>query len=149
MRLAPEIPLGARLQSASVCGHSAAVRLETHNQDEHAVLDFVVPRGDCEMIIKYSDGVVISMPPVRPSIGNQSTSAFLTSLQLNPSSLLLDLDVIPSVENKIWIRTQRPVSSAASANLQKINQNLYELNIPVRKDSSAYKHLQIAVEFAR
>jgi hypothetical protein len=147
IRLAPQIPLGARLESATVCGRRATVQIETHDQDVHAILDFVAPRGSCDVSMKYRDGVAITMPPARPSLGNPSTSAQLTSLHLDESSLLLDVDVIPNVENKVWIRTQRRVESAVSANLHRIDENLYELDTPVNRRDSVYKHLQISVKF--
>jgi hypothetical protein len=147
-RFEPEIPLGARVASATACGRRAAARLETHDQDEHASLDFVVPKGNCDVSIQYRDGVAILMPSVHPSLGNPSTGAELTSLRLEKNSLQLDLDVISSLENKIWIRTQRPIVSATAANVQQVNQDVYELRLGATEKTSSYKQRHVSVTFA-
>ncbi|HKU25636.1 MAG TPA: hypothetical protein VJQ54_09205, partial [Candidatus Sulfotelmatobacter sp.] len=149
LRLNPEIPLGAQLESASACGRHASVRIEPNSEDEHALLDLAVPQGSCDVSVTYRGGVVISMPPPRPSLGNSSTSAELTSVRRGKDTLRLDLDLIPDVENKIFIHTQERVVSATPAKLNKSGENLYELTMPASGSSSTYKHIQISVKLMR
>ncbi|HKU27853.1 MAG TPA: hypothetical protein VJQ54_20445, partial [Candidatus Sulfotelmatobacter sp.] len=130
LRLNPEIPLGAQLESASACGRHASVRIEPNSEDEHALLDLAVSQGSCDVSITYQGGVVISMPPPHPSLGNSSTSAELTSVRRAKDTLRLDLDLIPDIENKIFIHTQERVVSATPAKLNKSGENLYELTMP-------------------
>lgn len=149
LRFDPSIPLGARIESATACGHRAAVRLEPHAEDEHAFLDLVVPQGSCDVSIAYRDGVGVSMPPANPLLGNPSRGAELTSVRLDNDTLHLDLDVIPNIENKLWIHTQNQVVGTTTAAVKKINPTLYELVIAPSEDTSTYRHLQISLKLMR
>ena len=149
LRLEPELPFGARLHSATVCGRRRRVRVEAHEEDEHAVLDLVIPQGSCDVLINYRDGVAIIMPDSHPSFGNVSTGPELTSVALDGNQLHLGLDIVPSRENNIRIRTARPIASATSVKVQKVAEDVYELVIPATENVSTYKHLQASLTFGR
>lgn len=149
LRFNPAMPLGARIESATACGRRATVRIEPHSEDEHALLDFVVPKGSCDVSITYGGGVAISIPQPHPLLGNPSTGAELTSVRLDNDTLHLDLDVIPDIENKIWIHTQERVVSATATAMKTTGPNLYELDIAASENTSTYKHLQISVNLAK
>jgi hypothetical protein len=146
LRLDPQIPLGARLESATACGRRSTVRLEPHAEDEHAFLDLIVPQGSCDVSIAYRGGIAISMPQPHPLLGNPSTGVELTSVRLGKDTLQMDLDVTPNGENRFWIRSQKPVLSATTASVKKTGPNLYEVDLAPNGKTATYKHRQISVK---
>jgi len=64
LRLEPQLPLGAGIISGLVRGRQSTVHVEAHGEDEHAVLNPVVPQVTCEVSISYRGGIAIIMPPL-------------------------------------------------------------------------------------
>jgi hypothetical protein len=149
LRLDRQLPLGARIVSASACGHRSPAHMEPHENDAHVVLDIVTPHGSCDVAIRYRGGVAIALPAPHPSLGNPSRGAQLTSVAFNHNTLQVGLDVIPSLKNSVRILTQRPVLSATPGIVLKINDYTYDVNMPTRPDVSTYQHLQISVALGK
>ncbi len=148
IRYDPEIPLGARIQSARGCGRRIEAKQQQKSADQHVMADIVVPQGTCEISLRYRDGVSIIMPAPQPSLGDPSTGMKLTTLTLAGNILHLGLDVVPVRQNRIQLRTDRTVNSASGAEISKVASDSYELSLPRTSGADAYQHLQVSVSFS-
>lgn len=151
LRFRPQIPLGSRVTSATVSGHKVAVHAEQFSQDMHAALEFLVPPGHSEVSMRYRGGLALIMPEPHPSPGEASTGMKLTSVSLAENQLHLGLDIVPSVQNLLQIRTERRIQVATGAEIKSLANNLYELTIPREavNGSAAYQRHQVTVTLAR
>lgn len=149
LKLEPQLPLGARVMSGSLCGRRSAVHVEKQEQDQHAMLNFVVPQGTCEVSLSYRGGIGIVMPPSCPQLGGASTGPELTSVVLEGDTLHLGLDTIPSRENHLWIYTPLAIATSMPTNVRKIGEDVYELKVLPTENSSSYQHLQISLALGK
>jgi hypothetical protein len=149
LHFAPQLPLGSRVLSASVCGHPSTVHMQSGAEDTHAILDFIAPKGNCELAIHYRAGVSIILPQPRPSPGDVSTSPELTSVVLDGNSLHVGLDIIPARENRVWIRTERSVVRATPATVESAGEHTYAVKLPSTPESSSFQHLEISVTLGK
>jgi hypothetical protein len=146
----PQIPLGARLVSASLNGHVVSVHVQTNPHDWHADLKLTVPEGESQIVLHWRDGVAVVMPPPTPLLGQPSTGAKLTSISFADNALHIGIDREPSTNTELEIRTDRPDAMAGTSKLEKLGPDRYKLMIPRATEhlSSGYQHEDVAVRFA-
>jgi glycogen debranching enzyme len=151
----PAIPLGARDVTATADDKNIEVRVAAHLQDEHARVEFEVPRGKSEIKLHYDDGVGIILPPSHPIVGQPSQMLKLTSLALDGNALRLTVDMASPKgstieDNIIKLRTKRTIQKASNCVFSKLSNGYYELTIfPTSTETAlGYHREQVDVTFA-
>jgi hypothetical protein len=147
MRYDPAIPKGARLESATACGRKGSAQMRRDGQEENVFLNFLVPPGTCEVVLRYRGGVSVIAPGPKPTLGNPSSAMKLTDVRLDGNVLHLGIDAIPSRQNAIELRTTRSIQSATEAQVHRIGKDLYEVDLP-RTAGNEYQHFDISIRFA-
>ena len=146
----PQVPLGARLVSATFNGHRIPAQVESHAEDEHAKLELCIPPGESEIAIQYQNGIRVILPAPAPVVGSKSAGMKLTSLRVEEHALQLDIDATAEGDNKVEIRTRRLIRSTGQAKLRRLGNDEYELSIPAPNiENGSYGHEQVRIEFSK
>jgi glycogen debranching enzyme len=150
LTFAPEIPLAARLKGATLEGRPIPVNKEEHPQDTHAALNFKVPGGKSDCLIRYEGGIAISVRDPVPLVGESSRGIKLTSVAYDSKTLVLEAQVrLDESSATIKLRTGDTPLRAHGAKLVAIGLGEYELVVdPVLTGDAAYRHIEITVDFA-
>jgi len=148
LRFNPQLPLGAQVLRGSVCGHKAAWSVLQKKSDEHALLDFEVPHGSCDVTITFRHGIELILPAPDVTLGQPSSGMKLTSTRTNANTLELGVDAMSNRENKVTIRTARVIRSAVHAKVARIAEDLYELIVNLDTRDANYQHVNVRVNFA-
>jgi glycogen debranching enzyme len=146
MRYAPRVPLGASAIAASINGRKAGVKVEAHAQDQHAAMELSVPRGDTEIAIRYRGAVEVALLAAHPEVGAESVAMKLTGVALDGAALRVEVDAIPSRENRFEIRTERTVVGASGATVRKLSVGDYEVVLNGGEKSNEYAHREVLVK---
>jgi glycogen debranching enzyme len=149
LSFAPRLPLGAKLENATACGHRAIPRLQAYEADTHAAMDFALPHGSCDVTLQFREALALLMPAPHPSLGQSSTAMKLTSARMKENKLELGLDFVASQENKLQIRSARPIAHATHANVRRLSSDLYEVAVLPSDDSQNYQHVQVIVSLGK
>jgi glycogen debranching enzyme len=152
LEFSPEIPLGAQLAGATVNGATVKATANNTQQDSHAKINFPLAKGTTRCVIIYRGGVLISVPEVAPSLGDQSKAVKITRIAREKNTLTIEADVDSSSESTILLRTMEKVGKVSGAELRPASNGLYEILIPPTINSASnpiYRHAIIEVELSR
>ena len=112
---APELPLGAKLTTATLGDHHAAVALEEHGQDRHARVRFTAAGGTTTVRIGMTPG--ISIAPVAPplELGQSSHNPIVARAELNGDTLILSGWVADPALADVIVTSQRGMTAVEGA----------------------------------
>jgi glycogen debranching enzyme len=142
----PEIPLGSELKGARWNGKSIRARLEAHQQDAHATVDVELPHGTSHITLKYSGGVSLVLPQVKPLLGNPSGAVKLIDVKLHGSTYTIDAQVDSSQSSNFQLRTDRKIVAVHGATWKAPSPETYEITVPPTETSQSYHAVEIVVE---
>jgi glycogen debranching enzyme len=148
----PEIPLGAHLGGAEMDGKPVEVKREAHQQDTHAMLNLVLPRGRSHCLIRYKGGVMLSVNRSARLVGEASKAIKIVSVASRATSLVLEVDVSRDAElSAIELRTSEKPLQSHGAKLSLLSDDEYELVVDPALTSAAgqYRRIEIVVDFPR
>jgi glycogen debranching enzyme len=155
----PQIPFGAHLRGAELDGKPVNARLDAHDQDTHATVNFTLPKGKSQCLIRYQGGISVSVKEAIPLVGESSKGIKLTAVTYKAANLVLNADVLRDTSiSTIELRTTEQPLQAHGATLTPVSPGLYDLTInpapmeldPTKSPSTPaeYRHTQIVVDFA-
>jgi glycogen debranching enzyme len=147
----PEIPLGARVTTASCEGHPIVVKTVSGTEDEQASVHFLSGSGTTQCSLQFEGGVSILLPHPAPDIGNPSTGMKLTGLHLERKELHIDADITASATNTFKIRSPWKITAIHGASFQELPNHIYEIEPEKLSDSSAgtYKAISMQITFGQ
>jgi glycogen debranching enzyme len=147
LRFSPTLPLGAKLTSMTVDGHTIQATQEDHAQDSHAVAEFAVGLGTLHGRVSYQGGVEIGVPPVVLAPGDRSSGIKITGVAYKNAILAISADAAISRESIIDLRTDETVLDVKGAQVRPAGTHRYQLIVPAQPADNAtdYRHVEITV----
>jgi glycogen debranching enzyme len=145
----PQLPLGARVVSATQNKKKVTVQTEPHSQDQHARVELELSTGDTNLELTLRDGVAIVLDAPSATFGDTSTAMKPISARLIGHTLTFDTDLVPARSNHLRIITTRKLISTDGATLQSVQPNEYELRVPQREGATSYERHKISVRLSR
>jgi hypothetical protein len=149
MSFDPELPLGARVQSAQIGERGIAATVAQHPQDTHAHVDFEVPRGEMVVRISYSGGVKVVSPAARPTIGESSRAPKIVSVSLEDRAYTIAIDHLAAAPARFELHTPWKIASVQGAKFAIRAPSSYELEIAAsaEREPRAYQRASVVVTF--
>jgi glycogen debranching enzyme len=152
----PEIPLGAKLESADLerekkGGEAVAATLEPNAQDTHANVKFTLLHGKTLLKLAYSGGVAIVQRGSPALIGEPSTAIKITGTRLSGRVYIVDFDYRPSEVNTFDLRTPWQMQEVRGATIVSSSRDLYRFSVEAPagdKSRNDYRHGQVTITFA-
>lgn len=145
----PRMPLGAHLIEAKCDGHSVPAQVQRTGEDEHAQLLARIVTGTSHCHLRFAGGVLLILPPEVPGYGNRSRAMKLTEVTLHDRTLLLRMDVRPTITNRFELRTPWKIKAVSGAAVQALPDGSYKLAIEApRATGSGYIPASIQITFA-
>jgi hypothetical protein len=147
---APELPLGAKVQSAHIDEREIAATLVEHPQDSHARVEFDLPRGEALLRIKYIGGVSIVPPTPRPVIGEASRWMKIVGVSLKDRVYTIELDHLASEPARFELRTPWKIEDVRNATFKAIapTASSIEIDASANNEKPAYRRSTVIVTFA-
>ncbi len=150
MVFAPQIPLGARINSARLGNAAVAAVLEENVQDTHARTEFAIPHGASSLAFEYSGGVDISIDPTSPEVGEASKALKITKINLHERRYAIDFDYVPANSVSFDLRTPWKIKGITGATYKLISPDFYRISVTTstnQESENAYRHGRVAVTF--
>jgi hypothetical protein len=150
MSFDPELPLGARLQSAHIDQREIAASLVQHAQDTHAHVELDLPRGEGLLRIGYTGGVAIVADAPRPVIGAASRTMKIVGVSLQDRTYTIELDRLASEPAHLELRTSWQIQAVGGAKFSAGAPSSYALEIDASPGTSKrdYQRSKVIVTFA-
>jgi glycogen debranching enzyme len=149
LEFSPELPLGAQLSGTTING-GAVKGIQTNNQqDSHAKIDMLLPEGTTDCVISYQGGVLVNVPQMRPSLGDQSHGVKITRIERHKNTLVIEADVDPTSDSIISLRTTEKIVQVSGGELHAVADGVYEISIRSLPDITSlpvYRHAAFEVE---
>jgi hypothetical protein len=146
----PELPLGAKIQSAHIDQREIAATLLQHPQDNHAHVEFDLPRGEGVLRIGYTGGVAIVPAAPRPVIGEGSRSMKIVGVSLKDRVYTIELDHLAAQPARFELRTSWKIEEVRGATVAALAPSSYAIAIDAAPgtDKRAYRRSRVIVTFA-
>jgi glycogen debranching enzyme len=147
----PEIPLGAKLESAKIDSKNVDATLEQNAQDTHANVRFTLLHGKTLLRLEYSGGVVIVQNNSSALIGEPSKALKITGARLSGRVYIVDFDYRPSEVNTFDLRTPWQMQEVRGATIVSSSRDLYRFSVEAPagdKSRNDYRHGQVTITFA-
>jgi hypothetical protein len=128
VRLAPALPLGARVERVRVNDSDAPVQVEETAHDLHAVVE-VPLLTDAEVEIEYRGGFEVSM--VRPTyeIGDASSTLRVLDFRRDGTDMLVLVEGVPTATYALRLRAETRVRSVTGAEIVEQSNNTLQLRV--------------------
>jgi glycogen debranching enzyme len=146
----PEIPLGARLLTATCGGRRVAASVDHNAHDEHARLAFAAPKGTIHCAVQFEGGVEVVSSRSVPLLGTLSARIKITEVALNHTSMMVEADVNEAGAASFEIETPWKLASVAGGTIRKLADNLYQVDLDrgtIASDSFGYSHHRAVIRF--
>jgi hypothetical protein len=147
LRFQPQLPTGSKVLRATIGGRSVAVKMENHDEDEHAAIEVGLGHGTSDVVVQYRDGISVMVPPRILSPGDTSVAMKVVSVALSGNTLRMVVDAIGTEKNVFAIRTARTVASASGAKVDQAAANEYSVVLDGASGENTYKERQIVITF--
>ena len=144
--LAPALPPGARLGTATADGAPTPVRPETTAQDDHARLTLLAQPGTTRVRIAFTDAVDIAVPAPPPEIGAPSRALKPVSARFTDGKLHLDAWVLAADQATLLITTRRTPSGAQGARIEPLGGGRHAVHFDA-KPGGAPVHAHAVIAF--
>jgi Glycogen debranching enzyme len=150
MSFDPELPLGAKVQSARLGEREIAATPVQHPQDSHARVEFDLPSGETVLRISYSGGVAIVPATPRPLVGEVSRAMKVVGVSLKDRVYEIEIDHRASEPARFELRTPWKIENVRGAKLNALTPAAHTLEIDASadKDKRAYQRSKVIVTFA-
>lgn len=143
----PQLPLGARLQSADIDDAPVKAAVTQSTQDQHARLVVHARTGVTRTTLHYADGVRIVPVEATPRTGDTSVNLKLVSADLSGGELRLKAYAADADHAGIDLMTPMKIVSADGADVSQIAKGQYRLTLHVpqqaRADDSVYAPVEV------
>jgi hypothetical protein len=151
MTFDPELPLGAKLQSARIDQREIDATLVQHPQDTHAHVVFDVPRGEVLLRIGHIGGVAIVPAASPPVVGEASRAMKILGVSLKDGIYTIELDHLTSEPARFELRTPWRIEGVQGATFAALAPSSYAIRIdPSPSDQKrGYRRSTVTVTFAR
>ena len=117
-RIAPALPLGARLLSARVNGADVPLQTEESAHDVHAVVETDI--GDeVRVELEYRGGVELGAPAEDLRVGDASTSLRVLDLRREGGEVVIEMEGVAGREYALQLRMERPPETPRGARLER------------------------------
>ena len=149
MSFEPELPLGARMQSARIGERDIAVSLVQQQQDTHARMEFDVPRGETVLRVDYTGGVAIVPAAPRPVVGEASRAMKVVGVSLKDRVYTIEIDRALAEPAYFELRTPWKIASVQGAKVETLAPSSYGLTIDALPGNAKgmYKRGRVLVTF--
>lgn len=148
MAFDPELPLGAKVQSARIGEQQISASVVQHAQDTHAHVEVDLPRGESVLRLAYSGGVAIVPPTPRPVVGERSRAMKIVSVGLKDRVYTIAIDHLASEPASFELRTPWKIEAVQGAQFEALTPSSYRLTIAPADDKRAYQRNNVAVTFS-
>jgi hypothetical protein len=150
MSFEPELPLGARVRSASIDQRESAATLVEHPQDAHAQIAFDLPRGDVVLRIGYSGGIAIVPRDSQPVIGEPSRGAKIVGVSLKDRVYTIQLDRVDAEPVQFELRTPWKIEDVRGATFETRTPSAHSFEIAASSNEQpGYRRSEVVVTFAK
>jgi hypothetical protein len=149
MSFEPELPLGAKVDTARIGNRDITARLLRQQQDAHARVDFDVPQGDTVLRIRYTGGVAIIPTAPRPIIGEASRAMKIVGLNMKDRVYAIEIDHMSAEASHFELRTPWKIENVQGARFEALAPASYRLTIEATSGNAkgTYKRSKVLVTF--
>jgi glycogen debranching enzyme len=144
----PQLPLGAKLISASCNGKPIAAQAVLEDEEEHTPLHFRANPGDTQCQLHIDGGVSILLPHPEPEIGNATSGIKLTSLKWHDHQLQMEADVNAAANNTSRIHTPWKIATIEGATAHPSPDDTYAIDPTTTPGNEhSYRRVKMTITF--
>lgn len=144
----PDLPLGARLRSATFNHLPVAVTVETHPQQTNARAVVTVPHGESELQLSLQGGVSVIPEAREPLLGSASEGVRIVDVHLAASVLTVVADVPTDCASHVRVKSKWQVGRATGATVKQTESGFVDITFNSDQNASApYRRAEVTIEF--
>jgi hypothetical protein len=134
LRIAPALPLGARVERVVVNDRDVVVQAEENSHDVHGVAEITLVR-DAEVEFHYTGGLEVVTPPESLSVGDASSALKVLDFRREGENYAIALEGLAGTKYTLQLRSESRLRSVLNADA--FDQTADRINVRVSMPAGA------------